>query len=257
MTLRAAPGAAGFVGARAAATFPAMTSRIAVLASGSGSNLQAILDHGDALGARRAGDVVLVASDRAAAGALDRARGRGIPAVTLADHGDGAALLALLAAHDVDLVVLAGYLRLVPPEVVARHAGRTLNVHPALLPAFGGPGMYGRRVHEAVLAAGARLSGVTVHFVDEVYDRGAIVAQWPVPVRDGDDPVTLAARVLRTEHLLLPRVVEAVAAGRVSLGADGRVRVTAPAPAPDDDQLFTLTADPAALRAGVDRLLTA
>jgi folate-dependent phosphoribosylglycinamide formyltransferase PurN len=99
-----------------------------------------------------------------------------------------------------------------------------LNVHPALLPAFGGAGMYGARVHAAVLAAGARVSGPTVHFVDEQYDRGPIVMQWPVPVRDDDTPDTLAARVLHVEHLLYPRVVDAVAAGRITLGDDNRVR---------------------------------
>lgn len=195
-----------------------MTARIAVLASGGGSNLQALLEHLDALGERRGGDVVLVASDRAKAGALERARARGIatatlPAPSATCHGLPS-LDRVLIAHGVDLVVLAGYLKLVTPEVVRRFRGRMLNVHPALLPAFGGPGMYGLRVHQAVIDAGVRVSGATVHLVDEDYDRGRIVAQWPVPVLAGDDAHTLAARVLRVEHLLLPRVVNAVAAGR-------------------------------------------
>jgi folate-dependent phosphoribosylglycinamide formyltransferase PurN len=97
-----------------------------------------------------------------------------------------------------------------------------LNVHPALLPAFGGAGMYGARVHRAVLASGARVSGPTVHFVDEHYDRGAIVAQWPVPVRSDDTADSLAARVLAAEHRLLPRAVAHLAAGRVRLGPHGR-----------------------------------
>jgi phosphoribosylglycinamide formyltransferase/phosphoribosylglycinamide formyltransferase-1 len=101
--------------------------------------------------------------------------------------------------------------------VVHRYAGRIINVHPALLPGFGGPGMYGARVHEAVLAAGVTVTGVTVHFVDEEYDRGTIIAQWPVPVLQGDDARSLAARVLRVEHLLYPRVVDAVAGGAVTL----------------------------------------
>jgi folate-dependent phosphoribosylglycinamide formyltransferase PurN len=96
-------------------------------------------------------------------------------------------------------------------------------VHPALLPAFGGKGMYGQRVHRAVIASGARVSGATAHFVDEVYDRGAIIAQWPVPVFADDTPASLAERVLRVEHLVLPRAVEAVATRRVALGADGAV----------------------------------
>jgi folate-dependent phosphoribosylglycinamide formyltransferase PurN len=98
-----------------------------------------------------------------------------------------------------------------------------VNVHPALLPSFGGPGMYGARVHRAVLAARASTTGPTVHFVDEVYDHGAVIAQWPVPVRPGDDEHTLAARVLRAEHLLYPRVVQALVAGEVRLARDGRV----------------------------------
>ena len=199
-------------------------ARVAALVSGGGSNLQALLDHLDALGDARAADVVLVAADRPQAGGLARAAARGIATAVLADPSDAAALDALLVAHDVDLVVLAGYLKLVPAAVTARFPGRMLNVHPALLPAFGGPGMYGSRVHRAVIAAGARVSGPTVHFVDEHYDRGAIVAQWPVPVAAGDTPGTLAARVLRAEHALLPRAVQAVAAGTVALDADGTVR---------------------------------
>lgn len=196
-------------------------TRIAVLASGGGTNLQAIIDHLDRLGDRRCGDVVLVASDRADAGALARARIRGIATDTLATprHVDGPALGALLERHGVELVALAGYLRRVPNEVVRRYADRMINVHPALLPSFGGAGMYGMRVHEAVLASGATVTGVTAHFVDEEYDRGPIIAQWPVPVLSGDDGATLAARVLRVEHVLYPRVVDAVAGGRLTLAA--------------------------------------
>lgn len=197
-------------------------TRIAVLASGGGTNLQAILDHLDRLGARRRGDVVVVASDRPSAGALDRARRQGIAAELVSMPGRGGAgadVAGILGQHRAELVVLAGYLRRVPEEVVHRYAGHILNVHPALLPAFGGAGMYGPRVHEAVLAAGVTVTGVSVHFVDEEYDRGTIVAQWPVPVLRGDDVSALAARVLRVEHLLYPRVVDAVAGGAVTLAA--------------------------------------
>ena len=197
-------------------------ARVAVLVSGGGSNLQALLDHLDGLGDARAADVVLVAADKPQAGALARATAREIAAAVLDAPGDAAAIDVLLRAHGVDLVVLAGYLKLVPAEVTRRFRGRMLNVHPALLPAFGGPGMYGARVHRAVLAAGARVSGPTVHFVDEHYDRGAIVAQWPVPVSALDTPETLAARVLRAEHALLPRVVQALAAGALTLDDEGR-----------------------------------
>ena len=187
--------------------------RVAVLASGEGSNLQALLDScrppSPAL-------VVLVASDRGEAKALARARAAGVATHCIADPGDGAALTGVLREHAVELVALAGYLKLVPPEVVAAFADRMINIHPALLPAFGGPGMYGGRVHRAVLASGATLSGATVHLVNAQYDRGPILAQWPVPVRPGDTAELLAARVLAVEHRLLPAVVLAAAeAGRV------------------------------------------
>jgi formyltetrahydrofolate-dependent phosphoribosylglycinamide formyltransferase len=200
-------------------------ARIAVLASGGGSNLQALIDHFAELGEARAGDVVLVAADRPDAGALDRARRAGIPVGVVASRRapSGEALASLLDRARVDLVVLAGFLQHVPADVTRRYAGRIVNVHPALLPDFGGPGMYGARVHRAVLAAGARRSGPTVHFVDDEYDHGPVIARWPVPVHPGDDEHTLAARVLRAEHLLFPRVVQALAAGDVRLTPDGRV----------------------------------
>jgi formyltetrahydrofolate-dependent phosphoribosylglycinamide formyltransferase len=183
------------------------------------------MDHFAQLGEARAGDIVLVAADRPDAAALDRARRAGIVTALIASRRapQGESLAPLLEEHRVDLVVLAGYLQLVPAEVTRRYAGRLLNVHPALLPDFGGAGMYGARVHRAVLAAGARATGPTVHFVDDVYDHGPVIARWPVPVRAGDDEHTLAARVLRAEHLLYPRVVQAVAAGDVRLTPDGRV----------------------------------
>ena len=176
--------------------------RVAVLASGGGTNLQALLD---TLGPDAPARVVRVVTNRADAGALDRARQAGVPTTVLRDPADAAELLSALA--DADLVVLAGYLKLVPRATVARFRHRMINIHPALLPAFGGPGMYGRRVHEAVLASGATVSGATVHYVDEQYDRGPIIAQRRVPVRPDDTPDTLAARVLAAEHELLPEVV--------------------------------------------------
>lgn len=207
-----------------ATTAPA---RLAVLASGSGSNLQAIRDdlaaRGDAASAR----LELVVSDRAAAGALDRARGWQVAAVHLPKER-GAELDALLREHGITHIALAGYLRLIPPAVVARFHGRMVNVHPALLPAFGGPGMYGARVHAAVLAAGARISGPTVHFVSAEYDAGAIIAQWPVPVHADDSAEALGARVLAVEHRLYPACVHAVAAGSITLGRDGRVHGAPP-----------------------------
>jgi len=186
-----------------------MPMRVAVAVSGRGTNLEALLR---ALGPEAPARVVLVLSNRADAPALERASGRGIATVTLRAHADGSEWLSTLERHGVELLVLAGYVKLVPAEVIARYRGRILNVHPALLPAFGGQGMYGRRVHEAVLASGARESGATVHLVDEVYDRGAILGQARVPVLPGDDPESLAARVLEAEHRLLPAAVLAAAA---------------------------------------------
>jgi len=175
---------------------------VAVLVSGGGTNLQALLDALRDSGIAR---VARVVASAAGAGALERARRAGVPTVVLTDPEDPAELVT--ATGDARLVVLAGYVKRIPPAAVARLRWRVINIHPALLPAFGGPGMYGRRVHAAVLASGATLSGATVHYVDEEYDRGPIIAQWPVPVRPHDTPETLAARVLEVEHRLLPQVV--------------------------------------------------
>jgi formyltetrahydrofolate-dependent phosphoribosylglycinamide formyltransferase len=189
-----------------------MLMRVAVAVSGRGSNLQALLD-------RLTGDaparVALVLSNRADAGALDRARALDIPTAVLENPADGEEWLRQLRAAAIDLLVLAGYLKLVPRAVVTGYAGRIINIHPALLPDFGGPGMYGARVHAAVLASGAAETGATVHLVDEEYDRGEILGQARVPVISGDTPDSLAARILLIEHQLLPAAVRAAAwAGR-------------------------------------------
>jgi formyltetrahydrofolate-dependent phosphoribosylglycinamide formyltransferase len=190
--------------------------RVGVFASGVGSNLQALIDH--FTGSVAVARVSLVVSDRVQAGALERARRAGIEARVIDPGGRpvaevAAELLAALASQDIGLIALAGYLRLVPEEVVRAFRGRILNIHPALLPAFGGKGMYGIRVHRAVIAAGCCVSGATVHHVDERYDEGKPVLQWPVPVLPGDTAETLAARVLQIEHAIYPVAVEAVAAG--------------------------------------------
>lgn len=200
-----------------------MIARIAVLASGGGSNLQAILDHFDALGAAAPGQVVLVASDQSGALALERAQRRGIEAAALDKAGRTTGLLPLLQSREVSLVVLAGYMRLVPAEVTRAYLGRVLNVHPALLPAFGGKGMYGHHVHDAVVSSGVKVTGATVHFVDEQYDRGPIIAQWPVPVFAADTASTVGIRVLEVEHQLYPRIVAAVAAGIIAIDDAGHV----------------------------------
>ena len=188
-----------------------MPSRLAVLASGRGSNLQAIIEHFDNLARERVAKVVLVASNRADSPALIRAATASIDIAHFNSADDGSELLALLKTFRVDLVVLAGYLKRIQAKVIREYAGRIVNVHPALLPAFGGEGMYGARVHEAVIASGARETGVTVHLVDGEYDRGPIVAQWRVPVNQSDTAESLAKRVLNVEHVVYPRAVEMVA----------------------------------------------
>lgn len=188
-----------------------MAARIAVLASGGGTNLQAILDHFASI-PNPAGTVVLVASNREKSGALERARAAGIPTEVFDATDDGTTLLALLDEAAADLIVLAGYLKHVPENVIRRYHGRIINIHPGLLPDFGGPGMYGSRVHAAVLASGATSTGLTIHFVDDEYDHGPVIAQWRVRVKIDDTAESLAERVLSAEHIVYPRVVDMVAA---------------------------------------------
>jgi phosphoribosylglycinamide formyltransferase-1 len=192
--------------------------RLAVLVSGGGSNFQAILDA--AAAGRLAARVVLCVSSRPDAGALERARRHSVPTAILSaprEDEDGVAreMLDLLSTHDVDFVALAGFMRRVPPAVVRTFRNRMLNIHPALLPAFGGSGMYGRRVHEAVIASGTSRSGATVHLVDDEYDTGPIVLQDSVPVLPDDTPESLAARVLDVEHRLYPEALDLFARGRI------------------------------------------
>jgi phosphoribosylglycinamide formyltransferase 1 len=211
--------------------------RVAVLASGGGSNLQALLDRFHA-GPGAAARVELVIGSRAGIGALARAEaagveGRVLDPRALVPEELAARTLEALEARRIGLVVLAGYMHLVPAAVVERFHGRMLNIHPALLPAFGGQGLYGMRVHRAVLESGARISGATVHLVDERYDTGPIIAQWPVPVLPGDTPETLAARVLAVEHRLLPAVVEAFALQEAEAAAVGEPLGFALVPGPE------------------------
>lgn len=215
-----------------------MTLPVAVFASGGGTNLQALLDHEAEQDAWR---VAVVVSDREGAGALERARSAGREAVVVPvpgrDPGEVAAdTLEHLERLEVGVVLLAGYLRLVPGPVVEAYRRRILNIHPALLPAFGGKGMWGRHVHEAVLASGAKVSGATVHFVDEEYDRGTILAQWPVPVLPADTAETLAARVLRVEHVLYPRAADHLCRAVTEGRQPGGFRLPdSPFTTPDDD----------------------
>jgi formyltetrahydrofolate-dependent phosphoribosylglycinamide formyltransferase len=185
---------------------------VAVFASGGGSNFQSLLDYTPE---NCSGRIELLISDRPDAGALERAEKAGvktrvIPVKNRSQDAVGLETLEVLEQNEIHVILLAGYLRLVPPVIVQAYPRLILNIHPALLPSFGGKGMWGRHVHEAVLASGASVTGPTIHFVDEEYDTGAILAQWPVPVMAGDTPETLAARVLKVEHLLYPRAAEYV-----------------------------------------------
>jgi formyltetrahydrofolate-dependent phosphoribosylglycinamide formyltransferase len=216
-------------------TTPRPRIRIAVLVSGHGrgTNLQAILD---ACSSREIpGEVALVLGVRSDAPAMERARCAAVPTVVVSprkypDDADyGAVLLRTLGAHRVDLICLAGYMRLLPPAVVATFAGRIMNTHPALLPLFGGPGMYGERVHEAVIASGMKVSGCTVHFVDDQYDHGPIILQTPVLIEESDTAADLAARVLPQEHGTYVRAIRLFAEGRLRIEGN-RVRVL------EDDQ---------------------
>jgi phosphoribosylglycinamide formyltransferase 1 len=196
--------------------------KIAVLASGSGTNLQALLDAWRT-GQFEQSEVAVVASDRQDAGALRRAAALNVPTVALdpAAFPTRAAfdqeMARQLDRFQVQLICLAGYLRILSPGFVAHYPSRIMNIHPALLPAFGGPGMYGQHVHEAVLAAGAKFSGCTVHFVDEGTDTGPIILQAVVPVLDTDTPASLAERVLIEEHRIYPRAVALYCAGRLKI----------------------------------------
>ncbi len=196
--------------------------RVAVFVSGSGTNLQALLE---ACVPESRVRVVLVLSNKRDAKGLDRARDAGIDTFFIADPSNGSSIVNALENSGIDLVVLAGYLKLIPEDVVSAFENRMINIHPALLPSFGGPGMYGKRVHQAVLDSGATLTGVSVHIVTAEYDRGPIVAQWPVPVRPDDTVESLQQRVLAVEHELLPAVVLTAAKNkRVSqMFADGEV----------------------------------
>lgn len=220
--------------------------RVAVLASSGGTNLQALIDHFNPAPAPAA-RVELVVASRAGIGALERAARAGVASVVLdarelAPSEMAAQMLGALESHRIDIVVLAGYLQLVPVQVVERYHGRMLNIHPALLPGFGGRGMYGLRVHRAVIESGVRVSGATVHLVSERYDEGRIVAQWPVPVLAGDTPETLAARVLAVEHRIFPLAVEVLAREDAAAVPTGPVcfdLIDAPVP-PDSSLRATL-----------------
>ncbi len=183
-------------------------ARIAVLVSGGGTNLQALLDAQES-GALQSGEIVLVLSDRPGAYALTRAAAAGIETAVTPDE---AALQRLLEARGIELIVLAGYLHILSAAFVARYPNRILNIHPSLIPSFCGRGCYGLHVHEAALRRGVKVTGATVHFVNEIPDGGEILLQKAVAVQPGDTPETLQKRVMReAEWVILPAATEAVA----------------------------------------------
>jgi formyltetrahydrofolate-dependent phosphoribosylglycinamide formyltransferase len=193
-------------------------ARLAVFLSGGGTGLQSIID------ASKRGDldaeVVWVVSSTKKAFGLQRAADAGIESFVYRpkkfDTPDAAAeaLLGMLGERKVDYIALAGFLKLIPANIIRAYPRRITNIHPALLPKFGGKGMYGHHVHEAVLASGDRESGPTVHLVDEIYDNGQILEQVKVPVLEGDTPEELAARVLKEEHKLYPKVIDNLIKGK-------------------------------------------
>ncbi len=193
------------------------------LASHGGSNMQAIIDavHAGRLDA----DLGVVISNNSKSGALEKARVAGIPwrHLSSATHPEPNALdeaiLSALQEHGVNLIVMAGYMKRLGPKTLEVYGGRVLNIHPALLPKYGGAGMYGMHVHEAVIAAGEMVSGVTVHLADDEYDHGRILAQREVPVLPGDTPDILQARVLESEHQLYAETIQRIATGEIPLNS--------------------------------------
>lgn len=195
-----------------------MNKRVAAFCSHGGSNFAAIAD------AAAAGsisvDVSLMIHNNAKAGAKAKAEQRGIatawvPRSSFASDADySARLTELLSDHDIHIIALAGFMQLIPPEIIERYEGRITNIHPALLPFFGGRGFYGMNVHRAVFESGMQVSGPTVHLVDEKYDNGIILKQRPVDISDCADPEAIAARVLKEEHRLYPEVIGLLAQER-------------------------------------------
>jgi formyltetrahydrofolate-dependent phosphoribosylglycinamide formyltransferase len=195
---------------------------IAVFISGGGTNLKALLD-AQADGQLGGGRVALVISDRAAAGGLTRAESAGV-ANYVVPRKHPERLLPLMREYDIALIALCGYLYILPAELVAAYERRIINIHPSLIPLFCGKGFYGIRVHESVIASGAKTTGATVHYVDEHYDTGAIIEQRSVPVLPGDTAETLQARVLETEHRLLVDVVRRLAEDSIKEAANLTLR---------------------------------
>lgn len=197
--------------------------KVAVLVSGGGTNLQAIID-AKANGIIKNAEISLVISNKASAFALERAKNAGIEAKCIAPSAFGArelfnkALIKALDEAEIDLVVLAGFLVIIPEEMVAKYRNRIINIHPSLIPSFCGTGYYGLKVHEKALERGVKLTGATVHFVDEGTDSGPIILQKAVEVKDDDTAESLQLRVMEeAEWKILPEAIELVASGKVKV----------------------------------------
>lgn len=206
--------------------------KLAVLVSGGGTNLQAIFDAIDS-GKIQNAEVSVVISNNQNAYALARTKKHGVEAVCISpkDFADRAAFnqafLKKLDSYQADLVVLAGFLVVLPQEMIQRYQNRIINIHPSLIPSFCGKGYYGLKVHEGALARGVKLTGATVHFVDEGTDTGPIILQKEVAVEPEDTPETLQRRVMeQAEWVILPQAINLIAAGRVAV-CDGRVQIKA------------------------------
>lgn len=189
-----------------------MAINIAILASGNGTNAENIIRYFREKDTAR---VALVLTNRQTAFVLERAARLGVPAFCFSkeEWADGQPVLDVLRAHDIGFVVLAGFLLRIPTSLIQAYPHRMVNIHPALLPKFGGKGMYGDHVHRAVLAAGEVESGITIHYTDEHYDEGTVICQYRCPVLPGDTPETLAARVHQLEYAHYPQVVEQLVQG--------------------------------------------
>ena len=192
---------------------------IGVLISGGGSNLQAIID--DCESKKINGNIKVVISNREDAFGLERAKKHNIRSVFEKDEDE---VIKILKEENIDLVVLAGYLKIISPKYVSEFENKIMNIHPALIPSFCGDGFYGEKVHQAVIDYGAKVSGATVHFVNEKADAGPIIMQDTVKVMDDDDAKTLAKRVLEVEHTILPRCVKLFCEGKISVEGR-RVRI--------------------------------
>ena len=195
--------------------------RCAVFASGGGSNFQSLIDH------KESGDLhidlALLIGNNSTAYAFERARNHGITALHIppSRYPDESVyteyVLSVLRDNKIDIIALAGYMKKIPRPVISAYANRIVNIHPALLPSFGGPGLYGEKVHQAVIDYGAKVSGITIHFVDEEYDHGPVIFQEALPVFDSDDAQSLAKRVLALEHANYWKVLQAIAEGIVTV----------------------------------------